>query len=138
MHKPSLYRQTKICLFSAVPTRFFLGVTRKIENVVGLLYSIMFKFLGHMREYIKCKVRGFPSGVRIRKGCSCMTLNYLFSTENEDFLCFHQCAYFVIISEFLIPIHNDRIMIMDNETIRIRFYSFYFGLRPFSFVLEAF
>ena len=36
---------------------FWGGGTRKIKNVVGLLYS---KFLRHMRNYIKYKVRGFP------------------------------------------------------------------------------
>ena len=33
---------------------------RKMKNAVGLVYSIMFKFLEHMREYIKYKVRDFP------------------------------------------------------------------------------
>ena len=44
-----------------------------------------------------------------------MTLNYLFPTENEHSLSFHQCAYFVKISEFSISIHNERNQpILDN------------------------
>ena len=45
-------------VYSVPQLRDFLWKgTRKIKNVVGLLYSIMYKFLGHMREYIKYKVR---------------------------------------------------------------------------------
>ena len=49
-------------MYNAVPwlRDFFWGVTRRIKNMVGLVYSIMFKFLGYVKEYIKYKVRGFP------------------------------------------------------------------------------
>ena len=60
MHNAWLYRQNKICLFCAVATRFFPEGHKKNKKRgrFGIFHNV--KFLGHTREYIKYKVKGFP------------------------------------------------------------------------------
>ena len=54
IYKINTFVKKQYLIASAVATSFFLGVTRRIKNVVSLIYLMMSKILGYRGKNASC------------------------------------------------------------------------------------